>query len=291
MSKEKSRSPSIAARRKRPALLHFPAEGTQAALAFVKAAVAGDRFFHFIIDTVLHGDYFGYAAKQALDGKVEYKTKDVSDLALTNPGPRTRFLRANSQALLEMFVSRLVDSFQKYLVDVIRDVLHSKPSILSTRQQSLTLEELLKYERIEDLVHDVIERKVNSLSYEGFTDLEKWCADRGIPIKVPGARRAAVVELIATRNIIAHNRGLVDERYARTVRASKFQVGACRVLDVDYFFEASSLLKSIVFKTDDAVRDKFGLPAVKTALPTSPQSRSEMPSDAPKEPNGHADCD
>jgi hypothetical protein len=44
----------------------------------------------------------------------------------------------------------------------------SKPSILNTRQQSLTLETLLKYDRIEDLVYDVTKRKVNSRSYEGF---------------------------------------------------------------------------------------------------------------------------
>jgi hypothetical protein len=265
MSNEKSRSPT---RAKRPALRnvsHIPSEGTAAALAYVRASYADNRFFHFIIDNVVRGDYVVYVAKQTLDGK-DYKAKNPSDLVRMDPGPRTKYLRENSQVFLEMFVSRLVDNFQKYLVDVIREVLHSKPSMLSTRQQSLTLEEVLKYERIEDLVHDVIERKVNSLSYEGFAEVQKWCAEKGIQIKVPAARQAAVSELIATRNIIAHNRGLVDERYARTVRGSKSQVGTCRILNADYFFNAGSLLNDIVFKTDDATRNKFRLLAVKMAV-------------------------
>lgn len=252
-----------------------PAKGTAAADLYIKAVDADLGFFNFIISVVLHGDYAAYVAKQVLDGK-DYKDKDPSQLASTNPGPRTRYLRKNSQALLEMFVSRLVDNFQKYLVDLIREVLRSKPSMLSSRQQSLTLEELLKYERIEDLVQDIIERKVNALSYEGFAALETWCSERGIQINVPASQRADVVELIATRNIIAHNRGLIDERYTRTVRSPKFAVGECRSLEVDEFFDGFSLLNSIVIKTDKAAREKFELATVRIARPTKRTERRRV---------------
>jgi len=248
---------------KRSPLARIPAEGTAAAAGFAKAMIADLRFFMFIIENTAHTDYVSYVARHALEGKDWDREFDAAvRLAEVDPGVRTKFLRANQQALLEMFLSRLVDAFQKYLVDVIREILHSKPALLSTRQQSLTLEELLKYENIEALVHDVIERKVNAMSYEGFTELDKWCAERGIEIKISNARRARIIELIATRNIIAHNRGRVDERYARIVRGSKFQIGTSRVLDVDYFFDASSVLSDIVFKTDKVARGKFDLKAV-----------------------------
>jgi hypothetical protein len=166
-----------------------------------------------------------------------------------------------------MFFVRLIDNFQKYLVDVIREVLRSKPTMLRTRQQSITLEELLGYERIHDLVHDVIERKLNSLSYEGFAALQEWCTERGIQIDVPTSRHATVIEVVATRNIIAHNRGFIDERYARTVGIPKSQVGTQRLLSVDYFFSSFSLLNDVVFKTDAAASSKFGLPTVNIELP------------------------
>jgi hypothetical protein len=263
MSDERSKEAAVAAEQpsapKEPSL---PGEGTAAALAHIKATKADLRFFHFIIDTVITGDYASYVAREALDGK-ETEAESPHDLLKLAPGPRTKILRENAQALLEMFVSRVVDNFQKYLVDVIREILRSKPAMLRTRQQSITLGEVLGYERIEDLVHDVIERKVNSLSYEGFVALREWCAERGIQIEVPASRDAAVIEVIATRNVIAHNRGFIDEKYTRAVGAPKSQIGTRRILDVDYFFEALALLTDIVFKTDTAARSKFGLPCVK----------------------------
>jgi hypothetical protein len=231
-------------------------------MAYARAGSADLRIFHFIVQTATSSDYIAYVAKQALDGK-EHSVKSSGDLLLEAPGPRTKILRENRQALLQMFFSRLIDNFQKYLVDVIREILRSKPKMLRTRQHSITLDELLEYERIEDLVHDVIERRVNALSYEGFVALQEWCKERGIQIEVPAAQHEAVVELIATRNIIAHNRGCIDEKYARAVGVTRSQIGTHRLLSVDYFFGAHSLLSDVVFKTDTAATSKFGLATVK----------------------------
>lgn len=238
-----------------------PRRGTSALLAYVRASRVDIRFFGFICDTAISIDYAAHIARRALDG-VELKEKEPSDLARSEPGIRTRFLRENSQALLEMFVSRLVDNFQKYLVDLIREILRSKPAMLSTKLQTMTLEDVLKHESIEGLVHDVIERRVNTLSYDGFSDLQKWCAERGIQIKVIPSKRDAIVELISTRNIIAHNRCFVDERYLRSVKNSNFNVGDCRKLEVDDLFDGIELLDGVVFQTDSMARRKFGLTTV-----------------------------
>jgi hypothetical protein len=249
-----------------------PTRGTSALLAYVRASRTDMRFFSFICDTVISSDYIAHVARRALDG-VELKEKQPSDLARSEPGVRTRFLRENSQALLEMFVSRLVDNFQKYLVDLIREILRSKPAMLSTKLQTMTLEDVLKHESIEGLVHDVIERRVNMLSYDGFSDLQKWCAERGIQIKVIPSKRDSIVELISTRNIIARNRGFVDERYLRSVKNAKFNVGDCRKLDVDDLFDGMKLLDGVVFKTDSTARRKFGLATVVMRSPKNAKAK------------------
>ncbi|MEH2534395.1 hypothetical protein V1277_006310 [Bradyrhizobium sp. AZCC 1588] len=238
-----------------------PTRGTSALHAYSSASITDLRFFSFICDTVVSSDYIAHVARQALDG-VELKEKEPGELAQSAPGRRTQFLRQNSQALLEMFIARLVDNFQKYLVDLIREILRSKPTMLSTRLQTMTLEDVLKHDSIEGLVHDVIERRVNTLSYDGFAELQKWCAERGIEIKVAPSKRDSIVELISTRNIIAHNRGFVDERYLRSVRNAKFNVGDCRKLEVDDLFNGLKLLNEVVFETDSKARRKFGLASV-----------------------------
>jgi hypothetical protein len=255
-------------------LLPPPTYGTSALEAYTRASMADVRFFSFICDTVISSDYIAHVAKQALDG-VELKEKRPSELAQSEPGTRTIFLRRNSQALLEMFIARLVDNFQKYLVDLIREILRSKPTMLSTKLQTMTLEDVLKHDSIEALVHDVIERRVNTLSYDGFADLQKWCSERGIQIEVAPDKRDSIVELISTRNIIAHNRGFVDERYLRSVNNSKFKVGDCRKLEVDELFRGLKLLNEVVFETDSAAQRKFGLTAVEVRPRRKPAKPAE----------------
>ncbi len=224
------------------------------------------RLFHFIIDSALVGDYVAHIAKQALDavddpGSEQPPPKKPTpvDLAKTKPGPRTKALRNQRQQLLEMFFARGVDNFNRYVVDLVRSVLRKQPAILKTRQQSLTLDEILGHASIDDLVHSIIEARVNALSYEGFESLSAWCNDRGIPLKVPGGDHRAIVELLATRNLIAHNRCIVDERYLRITEDGNLKLGQKRGLEVDDLWRCLNLLHGTVLTTDVAAAKKFRL--------------------------------
>jgi|SRR3989304_2990892 len=246
-----------------------PKDGTIAAQGYFGAAISAFRLLDFIVDLVTRIDRVAYRARQVLEGSHQCKSLEPSALATTDAGRATKFLRQNKQILLELFLTRLVDNFQTYLVDLVRAVLHSKPAMLSTSQRALTLEELLKYDRIEDLVHDIVERQVNDLAYEGFIQLRSWCEKRGLEVNVPDTDVDAVVELIATRNVIAHNRGLVDEKYLRAVPNPRFRLGEVRSIHVDDLFSALGLLNQVVAGTDRLAAEKF-------QLPTTPLSADDV---------------
>lgn len=234
---------------------HF---GTSALLEYSWASLCDTRLFHFTINVVLRGDYTAFVAKQALAGE-EYKTLTPTDLATKQPGPLIKQLRNSRQELIEMFLSRVVDNFQIYLVEIIRLALQKEPRILSERKQEITLGHILKFDSIEALTRDIIEKKLNDLAYDGFGSLEKWCRDKAIPLMVPDDERGKIVELIALRNIIAHARGVVDERYKAAAPSSKFKVGEKRELQTDDLFAAIETLDSIAGATDTAVGTKFGI--------------------------------
>lgn len=242
-----------------PPLEPPPERGTSALLEYYWASSCDFRLFSFLIDTVLTGDFVAHIASQALDGKGKDDSISPADLARTNPGSRTKVLRQSRQELIEMFYSRAVDNFQIYVVEIIRAVLRKKPQILSARRQELTLGYILQFDSIEALAHDIVEGKVNSLSYEGFGELEAWCQSKGIPLVVPDGRRDDVVELIATRNLIVHNRGVVDSRYLKAVAGSKFKVGEKRTLEVDDLFHSMDLLNRVVSVSDASISGKFDL--------------------------------
>jgi hypothetical protein len=237
----------------------FPEKVTSPAERYFQTSSRNLELFGFIIVTVLSGDYASYIARQALDGHDIDKEIDPAILASSKPGPQTRQLRKYRQELLQAFFTRFVDNFEVYLIDILREVLRKKPEILCSRQQTTTLEYLLQFKTIDDLIQDIIESKVNSLSYKGFLDLEEWYEDNGIPLIVEKEHRQAIVELIATRNIIVHNRGLVDAKFLRTVTTSTHRLGELRKLEVADLYTTLSILNTIVSATDQKIAEKFNL--------------------------------
>lgn len=251
-----------------------PAQGTSALLEYFWSGSCDLRLFNFVINTVLAGDYVSYIAKRPLAGdRTPGHEKPVDLAASDNPGMGIIALRQSRQDLLEMFLTRIVDNFQMYLTEIIRMVLHKRPEILSGRKQEISLGYILGFDSIESLTQDIIEAKVNSLSYDGFGDIEEWCNGRGIPLLVPNGERDKVVELIATRNLIVHNRAIVDDRFRKAIPQSAFVVGQERALEIDAFFDALSLLNRIVTVSDGAIASKFDL--LRTEIPKELKKRSE----------------
>lgn len=243
--------------------MNWPERATEQAAEYFDAANKNLGLFHLIVNTVVHVDFVAYTAKRALQedprAPAENPIKDAGDLAKSNPGKATIALRRNRQELLELFLGRAVDNFQTYIVSIIRAVLRKQPRILSESTYELDVKSILDHGTIDSLVYDLVERKVDELSYRGFEDLQNWCQKRGIPLTVPAGKLDEVIELIATRNLVGHNRGVVDQKYLRIVKGSRFQIGERRRLESDELFAAITLLGQIVETTDEAVASIFGL--------------------------------
>jgi len=252
----------------------WPERATEEAAAYFKATRRILDLFHLIIDSVISNDFVAYTAKKALDQvdsengeKIFERGPDdkvvskitPADLAQSNPGPRTKALRQSAQELLELFLARSVDSFETYIVSIIRAVLRKQPRILSDSKHDLDIKTILDHSSIDSLVYDLAERKVSGLSYSGFEDLQSWCNTHGIALTVPAGKRDEVIELIATRNVIAHNRGVIDQKYLGIVKAPRFKADERRTLHSYELFTAIGLLCQIIEAAHGAVASKFGL--------------------------------
>lgn len=267
-------------------LPHVPERGTPALLEYAWASSCDFRLFHFLIDTTLATDYAAHVVQQALDGKQDYKSTDPASLAKQAPGTRTQALRAFSQELLEMFLVRAIDNFQVYLVDAIRAVLHKQPRVLADRKLELSLGQILKFESIDALAKDIVEGKLQSLSYQGFGELDEWCTSRSIPLVVPDGSRSQLVEYIALRNIVVHNRGRIDERYADAVPSRRGEIGKKRSISVDDLFQAMDILNRVAVYTDSALAGKFSLPQVGVRSELDQRSKDRWPPRKPSESEG-----
>ncbi len=245
--------------------LATPAAGTPAALDYYDVTNRSFRLLMFITGTVVSADYASWVLRKRLDGEDWHQISNPDELAQREPGVGTKKLRDQKQALLEMFFLRFVDSFQCYLVDLLRAVLKKQPRVLTSNQPSFSSEYFLQFGTMEELMNDIVESKINSLSYQGFTKLRRWCAERGVSLSVRGDDADAIVELVATRNVITHSRGVIDEKYVRAVKNSRYNVGEVRRLDTDELIDCVTLLNRTVNQTDNAVATKYDLDQVSFA--------------------------
>src|SRR5271157_5273614 len=164
-----------------------PAKVTEPSLDYFRASFRNFGLLGFLADSVALGDYVAHRIRAVLNEQLKDDI-DVVSLAKKSPGPRTRQLRKYGQELFEAFLVRFVDNFQTYLAAILRDVLRTTPEMLKSRQQTVTLEYLLQFASMEDLQLDLVESRVNSLSYKGFEELEKWFSEKGIPLEVASER-------------------------------------------------------------------------------------------------------
>lgn len=241
-----------------------PETGTSSSLDYFNSISKDLDFFFFIIDTIMISDYIPYHAKMTLDvldGKAtdEEFIKSPTELMQKEPGQKIKKLRKHSQEFIEMIFSRIVDNFQVYLVSLIREILVVKPEILHNKQPTVSIEQILKVDSIDSLLQEIIESKVSELSNRGFGNIEEWCLSRGIPIVVNKMDKMKIVEYIAIRNIIVHNRCIVDEKYVKAAEKSKFNVGDLREIEVDELFNMINIFTTLVKETDNSSIEKFGL--------------------------------
>ncbi len=241
-----------------------PATCTRSARDYFSAGEKGLALFHFLVTRVVHADHVAYIAKRALAGE-EWSVNEA-ELLKNDPGKNVGALRQMRQEFLELFFENAVNNFDTYIVSILREVLRKRPEILRTREQNVSVEYVLQFHSIQELTNDLVEGKVNSLSFEGFKALQAWCSKRDIPLAVPEDMSDTIVELIATRNCIVHNRGLIDDKYLRTVRNPKFRKDQKRNIEISDFEEAVQMLNRVVLATDKGVASKFGLECLEAAL-------------------------
>ncbi len=176
-------------------------------------------------------------------------------------GPYGERLRNHSQLFLQMIICRLVDNFSNYLADVIREVIYSKPELLKSKEQ-LRVDYVLQFDSMPDLLVDLVDRKVTDLSYGGFAEMEKWCDDKlGLPLAKDDEQRDALIELIETRNIFIHNRGKVGAKYLRNVTNTSLVKGQDRIIYLDYFVDAITILGACALTLDEKLAAKYDISA------------------------------
>lgn len=125
----------------------------------------------------------------------------------------------------EILLARSVDAFQYYLADVIAWALWRRPAVVHLKEEATKLA-LESGSDIDTAARRVAWSYAETLSFRGFGAMVDFIENIfEVSLVLDVAKKARLRRIIATRNMIAHNRSMKNARYCKDVGESSDNIG------------------------------------------------------------------
>ena len=165
--------------------------------------------------------------------------------------------RQFSELIRILGLTYLVTIFEGYLVDIVREILIAHPDALKSKRQ-LTAEEVLTQGGREQIISYLAEKEVEELLYCSFPDVVKYFDSKfNINLNTSGVSAEKITEILATRNIHVHNKGVVNQRFRQLVKGSSLRVGTYKSITREYLKNSIDYIATIVKFIDTKVKTKY----------------------------------
>jgi hypothetical protein len=238
--------------------LRVPDAGSEALASFWRWHFELFNLFGFIGAVVLGADEVRKVAAQALaETSHEDKERERWESVLQDGKTTQKRLLIHRQAILEMMLSRATDNFLTYLSDVLATVFRTKPETLKSGRQ-VRIDFVLEHEGMTELVSALAERTVEDLSYRGVAELADYVETMGLPLFAERDDMQRAIRIVETRNLIVHNRTVVNGRFASRVGVDA--VGQLLSLETAPVFDDMEFLAGSAIAIDERAVAKFNLP-------------------------------
>ncbi len=169
--------------------------------------------------------------------------------------------RSHANAIFQIWLARAVDNYMVYLSELLAEILDQRPEVLRTSEK-VPIDDVLSYPSKEAFIKALAEKRVNNWINDGVKKLsEKFQKLMSFQLFPSPEQLSKVVEAVAIRNTIAHNRGIVDKAFLARVPKGEWVLGQSVPLTEMQVFNAMKTLKESVADIDGRAIAKFGLKA------------------------------
>jgi hypothetical protein len=170
-------------------------------------------------------------------------------------------LRSHAPLIFQFFLSRAADNYAVYISNLLAEIFTHRPEVLRTSER-VSLDDVLVHKSMQSFIATLAERRVNNLMNDGTRKLAEYVtAHMGFPLFDTPEGLDKMVEIGAVRNVIAHNRGVVDKRLAERLPKRNWPIGEPVPLTDGYLWDAMTNLNASVADIDRRAIQKFGLTA------------------------------
>jgi hypothetical protein len=168
----------------------------------------------------------------------------------------------HSAVLGETVFCRGVNSFLTYLADLMTLIYKKYPKKLPSNKQT-TYRFCIEHHMAGDLISALAEETVMSLTHHSFDDLAKdFEKDLDLVLFTMDAHSATAMLCVDIRNVITHNRGIVNRFFIQRNPRFAEDLGKCVVLSEQERREMLSTLGYCARQLDLRAIKKFGLETI-----------------------------
>jgi hypothetical protein len=166
-------------------------------------------------------------------------------------------LRSHADSIFQVFLSRAYDNYLVYISELLAEIFACRPEILRTSEE-VRVDEVLSHDSMQSFIKSLAEKRVYNLVNDGIKKLEEYVSKR-MGFGLFDSKLDEMNEIGAIRNVIAHNRGVVDKRFVERVQKRKWSVGQSVPLTEGYLLGAINTMTASVTDIDRRAIEKFGL--------------------------------
>jgi hypothetical protein len=184
------------------------------------------------------------------------RADDLTDVHIFAPLERKVF-RQFPELVRVLGLLYLVAIFESYVVGIVREILLTCPDALKSGRQ-FTAEAIIKLGEQKQIISYLAEKEVEDLLYKSFPDVVNYFDKRfNINLNGSGVSVENIVEILATRNIHVHDKGIVNQRYLELVGGSTLKVGAYKPVTREYLRDSIGSISTLVEFINTKVQRKY----------------------------------
>lgn len=188
--------------------------------------------------------------------KIGSKVEDLTDIDIFTPTELKQF-RQFPELIRVLGLSHLVTIFRGYLTDIIQEIFLANPDTLKSGKQ-LTSEEVLAQGGWEKIIRYLAEKEADEVENSSFPKVVEYFNDKfKINLNTANVPPERITEILATRNIHIHNKGVVNRHFRKLVKDSTLRPGAYKRITKTYLDNAANYVETIVSFIDLEVRTKY----------------------------------
>lgn len=158
----------------------------------------------------------------------------------------------------ELAIIQLISMLDSYRMQIMPPLLRSNPTAFDKSEDQMAYNEILRFGNWDDLIDEIVKREAGN-----WTSMSHWewieTIKKQFPLRLifDGNSRLQLEEIIATRNILVHNRGIIDDKYIDRSKnwyaANKLSLpslSSSRQVDSEYYKASARCVKYIIETID-----------------------------------------